>query len=63
MIYTDVQNYGTIFNIKSYPVEKVLETKLLKGLISVKIKNKFSEKVILKPTEQIYYYNPAFKED
>jgi transmembrane sensor len=54
-----IKAYGTEFNVKAYPEEKEVETTLVKGSISVEIKNKPSNKTLLKPNEQAIYYRPT----
>jgi len=53
-----IKAYGTEFNVKAYPGEKVVETTLVEGSVSVEIKNKPSNKTVLKPNEQAIYYKP-----
>jgi transmembrane sensor len=54
-----IKAYGTEFNVKAYPDEKEVETTLVEGSVSVEIKNKPSNKTMLKPNEQAIYYKPA----
>jgi ferric-dicitrate binding protein FerR (iron transport regulator) len=54
-----VKAYGTEFNVKAYPEEKEVETTLVKGSVSVEIKNRPSNKTMLKPNEQAVYYRPS----
>jgi transmembrane sensor len=54
-----IMAYGTEFNVKAYPEEKVVETTLVKGSVSVEIRNKPSNKTLLKPNEQALYYKPT----
>jgi transmembrane sensor len=56
-----IKAYGTEFNVKAYPEEKVVETTLVEGSVSVEIKNKPSNKTLLKPNEQAIYYEPTSK--
>ena len=49
----DVRVLGTQFNVKAYPNEKTTEAALVKGSIEVLIRNRPSEKIILKPNEKI----------
>jgi len=51
-----IKAYGTEFNIKAYPDEEEVETTLVEGSVSVEIKNKPSNKTMLKPDEQAIYY-------
>jgi transmembrane sensor len=53
-----IKAYGTQFNVKAYPEEKEVETTLVEGSVSVEIKNKPSNKTMLKPNEQAIYYKP-----
>ena len=54
-----IKAYGTEFNVKAYPEEKVVETTLVEGSVSVEIKNKPSNKTLLRPNEQAIYYKPT----
>jgi ferric-dicitrate binding protein FerR (iron transport regulator) len=54
-----IKAYGTEFNVKAYPEEKEVETTLVKGSVSVEIRNKPSNKTLLKPNEQAIYYKPS----
>jgi transmembrane sensor len=54
-----IKAYGTEFNVKAYPDEKEVETTLVEGSVSVEIKNKPSNKTMLKPNEQAIYYKPT----
>jgi ferric-dicitrate binding protein FerR (iron transport regulator) len=54
-----IKAYGTEFNVKAYPEEKVVETTLVKGSVSVEIQNNPSNKTLLKPNEQAIYYKPT----
>lgn len=53
-----VQALGTVFNVKAYPDEKVIETTLVEGSVSVELNNKPGQRTILKPNEQVFYYKP-----
>ncbi len=53
-----VQAVGTIFNVKAYPEERVVETTLVEGSVIVAADNKSSEKIQLKPNEQVLYNKP-----
>jgi ferric-dicitrate binding protein FerR (iron transport regulator) len=48
---------GTTFNIRSYPADKTTETTLLRGSIEISIKDRPSEKIILKPNEKLIVAN------
>jgi transmembrane sensor len=51
-----IKAYGTEFNVKAYPEEKVVSTTLVKGSVSVEIKDKPTNKTMLKPNDQAIYY-------
>ncbi len=51
--------YGTEFNVKAYPDEKSVETTLVEGSVTVEIRNKPSNKTLLRPDEQAIYYKPT----
>lgn len=53
----DVRVLGTSFNLKSYPTEKTTEATLIHGSIQVSIKDRPSEKIILKPNEKLVIAN------
>jgi transmembrane sensor len=53
----DIRVLGTSFNIKSYPTDKTTETTLIKGSIEVSIRNRPSDKIILKPNEKLVVSN------
>lgn len=53
----DVKVLGTQFNVKSYPNEKTTEAALIHGSIEVSLKDRPSEKIILKPNEKIVVAN------
>ncbi|MDF2186823.1 FecR domain-containing protein [Paraflavitalea sp. CAU 1676] len=53
----DVKVLGTQFNVKSYPNEKTTEAALIHGSIEVSLKDRPSEKFILKPNEKIIVAN------
>lgn len=54
---------GTIFNVKAYPEEKVVETTLVEGSVIVEVKDKPSDRTTLKPKEQVYYYKPVVQKN
>jgi transmembrane sensor len=54
-----IKAYGTEFNVKAYPEEKVISATLVKGSVSVEIKDKPSNKTMLKPNDQAIYYKPT----
>jgi len=49
----DIKVLGTAFNVKCYPGEKNMETSLIHGSIEVTLKNRQSEKIMLKPNEKL----------
>jgi ferric-dicitrate binding protein FerR (iron transport regulator) len=55
-----VQVHGTIFNVRSYPEDQLVETTLVEGEISViknlKSQRKKSDPIILKPKQRIVLY-------
>jgi transmembrane sensor len=51
-----VTAHGTVFNVKSYPEERVVETTLVEGSISVQLNSSPSNKIKLKPNEQVLLY-------
>jgi transmembrane sensor len=53
----DIRVLGTRFNVKSYPADPTTETTLIRGSIEVLIKDRPSEKIILKPNEKLVVAN------
>lgn len=53
----DIKVLGTSFNVKSYPTDRTTETTLIRGSIEVSIKDRPSEKIILKPNEKLVVAN------
>jgi transmembrane sensor len=53
----DIKVLGTRFNVKSYPMDKTTEATLIRGSIEVSIKDRPSEKIILKPNEKLVVAN------
>lgn len=53
----DIKVLGTRFNVKSYPQDKTTEATLIHGSIEVSIKDRPSEKIILKPNEKLVVAN------
>jgi ferric-dicitrate binding protein FerR (iron transport regulator) len=53
----DIQVLGTSFNIKSYPTDRTTEATLIRGSIEVSIKDRPSERIILKPNEKLVVAN------
>ena len=54
----NVRAVGTIFNVKAYPEERVVETTLVEGSVIVSADQGSSEKIMLKPNEQVLYHKP-----
>lgn len=64
IIHTDKMNIkvlGTEFNVKSYPEDSAYETTLIRGSIEVTLKDRPSDRIILKPKEKLIVANPAFE--
>lgn len=53
----DIKVLGTRFNVKSYPTDRTTETTLIRGSIEVSVKDRPSEKIILKPNEKLVVAN------
>jgi len=53
----DVRVLGTSFNLKSYPTDKTTEATLIRGSIEISIRNRPSDKIILKPNEKLVVNN------
>ena len=53
----DITVLGTRFNVKSYPSERTTEATLIRGSIEVSIKDRPTEKIILKPNEKLVVAN------
>jgi transmembrane sensor len=53
----DIKVLGTSFNVKSYPTDKTTEATLLHGSIEISIKDRPTEKIILKPNEKLVVSN------
>jgi transmembrane sensor len=53
----DVRVLGTSFDLKSYPSDKTTEATLIRGSIEVSIRNRPSDKIILKPNEKLVVNN------
>jgi len=49
----NIRVLGTVFNVKSYPEEKTIETSLIKGSIEVSFSSQPSKKIILKPNQKL----------
>lgn len=60
IIHTDKMNVrvlGTTFNVRSYPQDTVSETTLINGAIEVTLKDRPSDRIILKPNEKLIVKN------
>jgi transmembrane sensor len=53
----DVQVLGTRFNVKSYPSDRTTEATLIRGSIEVSIRDRPSERIILRPDEKLVVAN------
>lgn len=53
----DVRVLGTRFNVKAYEDDATTETSLIRGSVEVFLKNKPSEKYLLKPNEKLVLQN------
>jgi len=53
----DVRVLGTSFNLKSYPMDKTTEATLIRGSIEISIRNRPSDRIILKPNEKLVVNN------
>jgi transmembrane sensor len=53
----DIRVLGTSFNIKSYPTDGTTEATLIRGSIEVSIRNRPSDKIILKPNQKLVISN------
>jgi ferric-dicitrate binding protein FerR (iron transport regulator) len=65
-VYADkivVHALGTKFNVKAYAEENVVETTLIEGSVSVDVKSLTSQRVFLKPKEQVFYYKPVLQQN
>ena len=49
----NIRVLGTIFNVRSYPEDKTIETSLIKGSIEVSFPSHPSKKIILKPNQKL----------
>jgi transmembrane sensor len=49
----NIRVLGTIFNVKSYPEDRTIETSLIKGSIEVSFPSQPSKKIILKPNQKL----------
>lgn len=60
IIYANNMNIkvlGTVFNVKAYPDDKMMETTLIRGAIEVSLKNDPARKIRLKPHEKMTVFN------
>jgi ferric-dicitrate binding protein FerR (iron transport regulator) len=60
IIHTDKMNIkvlGTEFNVKSYPADSTSETTLIRGSIEVTLKDRPSDRIILRPKEKLIVAN------
>lgn len=55
--HIDIRVLGTSFNIKSYPSDKTTEATLIRGSIEVSIRNRTSDRIVLKPNEKLVVNN------
>ncbi len=53
----DVKVLGTAFNVKAYPDDKTVETSLVRGSVEIRVKNRPSEKYLLKPNQKLVLVN------
>ncbi|MDB4918057.1 FecR family protein [Mucilaginibacter sp.] len=53
----DVNDLGTVFNVKAYRGDKTSETSLIKGSIEIVLKNKLRNKIVLSPSEKLVVLN------
>ena len=49
----NIRVLGTVFNVKSYPEDRTIETSLIKGSIEVSFPSQPSKKIILKPNQKL----------
>jgi transmembrane sensor len=49
----NIRVLGTIFNVKSYPEDRTIETSLIKGSIEVSFPSQPTKKIILKPNQKL----------
>lgn len=53
----DIKVLGTAFNVKAYPDDKTVETSLVRGSVEIRVKNRPSEKYLLKPNQKLILMN------
>ncbi len=66
IIHTDKMNIkvlGTEFNVRSYPQDSSYETTLIRGSIEVTLKDRPSDRIILKPKEKLIVANLSPEEE
>lgn len=66
IIHTSKMNIkvlGTEFNVRTYPEDSTSETTLISGLIEVTLKDRPSDKIILRPREKLIITNEASHKD
>jgi len=49
----NIRVLGTVFNVKSYPEDRTIETSLIKGSIEVSFPSQPTKKIILKPNQKL----------
>lgn len=59
----NIKVLGTEFNVKSYPEDSTSETTLIRGLIEVTLKDRPSDKIILRPKEKLIVSNEPSPKD
>ncbi|MES2275412.1 MAG: FecR domain-containing protein [Bacteroidota bacterium] len=59
----DVNDLGTVFNVKAYAGDRTSEAVLIKGSVEVVLKNKFSSRVLLAPNKKLIILNHPLPED
>jgi ferric-dicitrate binding protein FerR (iron transport regulator) len=52
----NIQDVGTIFNVKAYPTDKTMETTLIKGSIEIFAAQTPQNKLLLRPNEKFILY-------
>ena len=55
--HIDIRVLGTSFNVRSYPSDKTTEATLIRGSIEVSIRNRSSDRIVLKPNEKLIVNN------
>ncbi len=66
IIHTSKMNIkvlGTEFNVRSYPEDSTTETTLIRGLIEVTLKDRPSDKIILRPKEKLIVSNETSEKE